>query len=91
MGTNLSKYFVDAGIGKPSGTDASSIITTIASAATMLKAVVFGFKNAFLQLGIATEERLNEYINDLDAVIAEQENNYFLWPMLNAAWIKKPA
>ncbi|QEC66734.1 methyltransferase domain-containing protein [Panacibacter ginsenosidivorans] len=90
MGTNLSKYFIDAGIGNPSGTDASSVITTITAAASMMKAVTFGFKNAFLQHGIATEEQLNEYVTDLDKVIAEQENCFFIWPMLNSAWIKKP-
>lgn len=91
MGTNLSKYFIDAGIGSPSGTDASSVITTIAAAAAMMKAVTFAFKNAFLQLGIATEERLDEYVSELDKVIACQENYFFTWPMSNAAWIKKSA
>ena len=90
MGTNLSAYFLNAGIGKPTGTDASSIITPVAVAASMMKAVTAGFKNSFLQLGIATEERLNEYINDLDKVIEEKENYFSTWPMLNSAWIRKP-
>jgi ubiquinone/menaquinone biosynthesis C-methylase UbiE len=90
MGTNLSAYFINAGIGKPAGTDASSIITPVAVAASMMKAVTAGFKNAFLQLGIATEERLDEYISDLDKVIDENENYFSTWPMLNSAWVKKP-
>jgi hypothetical protein len=41
-------------------------------------------------LGIATEERLDEYISDLDKVIDENENYFSTWPMLNSAWLKKP-
>ena len=90
-GTNLSKYFIAASIGKPDGTDASSIITPVFVMAAMLKSVTLSVKQSILEHGVATEERLAQYINDLDAQIAAQENEFCLWPMLSSAWIQKPA
>jgi 2-polyprenyl-3-methyl-5-hydroxy-6-metoxy-1,4-benzoquinol methylase len=90
-GTNLSKYFIDASIGKPDGTDASSIVTPVFIMASMLKSVTFSYKHSILEHGVATEERLAQYINDLDAQITAQENEFCLWPMLNSAWIQKMA
>ena len=89
MGTNLSRYFVEAGIGKPTGTNASSIISSLTELATMLKTVTLSYKTALHHMNIATEENLDKYIRELEKAITAQENYYCLWPMLHGAWIKK--
>ncbi len=57
----------------------------------MLKSVTCSYKQSILEHSVATEERLAQFINDLDVQIAAQENEFCLWPMLNSAWIQKPA
>lgn len=86
-GTNLSEYFAES-IGKPDGTDISSIITPFKEGAMMMKAVAQALTPVLLKLNITTQQRLNQFFDDLEKG-SQEKNVFFLWPMMNSAWKKK--
>lgn len=87
-GTNLSRYYIEAGIGRPDGTDASSVIFPIAEAAMQMKAGVHSMKPAIFKSGLASPERLDQLFEELGNA-ANEKNEFVLWFMHNGAWKKK--
>jgi hypothetical protein len=88
MGTNLSRYFIEAGVGMPDGTDVSGVIFTIEEAVKQMKAGMSSMKPSFFKTGVASAEELDELFAAFDEV-ATAENEFVLWFLKMSAWKSK--
>ena len=89
IGTNLSEYFVESGIGIPDGTDASSIITSFYEAAAYIKDGTKSMQPAFLKLNLTNSDKLNQFLLDLDEYSIKEKKLFGVLPMLGSAWKNK--
>jgi len=89
MGTNLSMYFAESGIGNPDGTDASSIITSFSEIAAYIKEGTKSLQPAFLKLNLTTPDKLNQFYQNLDKYNLEEKKLFGVLPMLGSSWKKK--
>ncbi len=86
MGMHLSSYFQQAGIGKPDGTDASSIVTPASYFMAMIKAVAISMKAGIIGMGLNSQEELDQYLKKTDEKALELRDYYYTWPMVHSAW-----
>jgi ubiquinone/menaquinone biosynthesis C-methylase UbiE len=89
IGYKLPRYFVEAGIGDPDGTDVSGLIGSQVKFGATLRGIYRTLLPRAIQMGVTTEAESKAFLEELSA--AEKGESYYsaLMPLLIGAWKRK--
>ena len=90
-GVLLPRWFLDAGIGSPDGTDVAGRLDRLADAARMFEAVARSLVPVAVRHGLITEPRATILLERLQTDALADPERPTLWPLLLSAWKRKDA
>jgi len=90
-GTRLGELFVQAGVGAPDGTDVAGQVGPMPVAQAMMDAVFRSLLPVALARGITTADQAEQTLGLLARESTEHAHRFGLFPLLVAAWKRKPA
>jgi ubiquinone/menaquinone biosynthesis C-methylase UbiE len=90
VGGRLPELFAQAGLGAPDGTDVAGRLEPLAQAQMLFRGVYSGTLAAAIAHGITTEERAAAWRSELARDVERFPERPAYWPLLIAAWKRKP-
>jgi SAM-dependent methyltransferase len=90
IGSRLPVLFEEAGVGAPDGTDVGGRLERLSGAAPMIAAVYRSVLPAAVSFGLTSTEDGRRWLSDFDLEVREGGHRTGLWPLLIAAWKRKP-
>jgi ubiquinone/menaquinone biosynthesis C-methylase UbiE len=90
LGHKLPLHFVNAGIGKPDGTDVTGIIGSLEEYGELLRENYRSLMPRAIRMGLTTEAESEQLLENLSK--AEKSEQYYsvLFPLLIGVWKRKP-
>ncbi|MFT3873690.1 MAG: methyltransferase domain-containing protein [Nocardioides sp.] len=90
-GVLLPRWFGEAGVGAPDGTDVAGQLDRLADAARMFEQVSRSLLPVAIARGVTTESAAEELLGRLRDAAAADPERPTLWPLLLASWKRKDA
>jgi ubiquinone/menaquinone biosynthesis C-methylase UbiE len=88
VGLRLPQLFVEAGIGRPDGTDVAGVLLPMNTSCYMLTAVYRSVLPLAFKFGLTTKERSDWFCEQIGGPALA--DCYVRWPLLISAWKQKP-
>jgi SAM-dependent methyltransferase len=91
VGVRLPGLFAETGLGIPDGTDVAGRFVPLEHDSAMLQSVYRSLLPAALSLGVTTDSRSRQWFRDIARDSARPGRHTLQWPLLIAAWKRRPA
>jgi ubiquinone/menaquinone biosynthesis C-methylase UbiE len=89
IGYKLPAYFVEAGIGRPDGTDVSGLVGSLEQYGPMFQAGYRSLLPGALQMGLTTETRSEQYLKEMEEAVRGGQYHAVMMPLLIGVWRRK--